>query len=492
MSIKSRVCTIVGTSLLLSIASPAEEQKPWAKPLNNIASLIEKQPHDEEQKQAEISATLQTLQSVLATENLNQAVQELNRLRTLKPEAIKPILELSGMLLEELRGKSQAEIARVDKLHQEFAKAIFTMEKPSEIDAWLKTFNNEVKNNSKRQYWQTPISAWAPVHGGDPFASEYHAFNARTKDLCSSFSQITTLSQGSRAALDIARYWQDYLQYKSEGNISYTKNSLDRVANYVVNFTLIPRSKILTLRAKYDTSSGVKPTPSTPTIFTLETLAEQSDSTEKFYAFCAAIESASSSRLSPEITSIKYMLRDVKRGIDEFSRGDLRDGYTYLNAAAKHPLLGDICNRILDQKLSEHLPIPESYVRKKSETPVQWVVRYYKELAAQKDWLALRPVLNGAHLCWRNSGVPESNFIRDDLEATVYLLRGLQFEENQLYPHAMVAYRRVFERLGYLSEVQKEASSRLKGLKKSHPKAYIQSLNMEDTDSAIEATLLLK
>ena len=467
-------------TLLSAFPDSPETPETWLTNIAEISEQVKATPNSPRKNQAQIDTSLRTIKMSLAAEDYQQAISQLNTLRNLEPKAVKPILALSEKLIDLLVQKSKNEIARTEKLYEEFAQAVLVAKTPNEIDPWLKKLNVEVKKAQTQNRAITPLKLWTPSISNSPYATGYNNINRSNQLFNMNTSSLAFLQSKASQALQIAHYWQDYLHYKNSGEISTARNSMSNISRVVVNFTYIPRSKVLELQSGLALGGNGK---NSITKLTIDDLKQRLGTQQDALLLHQELSQTSSSYLTPAIRSLNSKLRDYSQACEYLEGGDIDDGFYKIRSLIYHPIIGSLSKKTHDKFLSRYLKIPANFKQNDNEESEAWATRYILKLSADKDWKKLHVALVFMHQYYYRSGGGSKAPINQDLEAVRNLLTGMNYEANQQYVRAIVAYRQVLGSIGLCTEVVAESGKHLTKLQKAHPAEYAQSQSLHSHDS---------
>lgn len=465
----------LGIGICLSLSLAVADEQAWQQPLQNISKQVQANPENPRKNQAQIDTCLRTIRMSLSANDLNQAITQLNNLRNLEPTAVKPILKLSEQLIDNLVQRSKKDIERKENLYQEFAEALINAKAPKDIDPWLKKLNEEIKHDKKQAKQITPIKLWAPTLPNSIHSEGYRNFNSQSQLFSMNTTSLFHLQSQANQALQIARYWQDYMQYKLDSQHSSARSSMSSIAQIVVNFTYIPRSRVLDLQSEL---SGNQPSSDQANLYQIEDLQKRLNTQDEAVLLYNELSHASSSRLTPAVRALKNKLQVYNSACEYLAGGDLDDGYYKISTLAYHPILGKLSRQTHDSYLRRHLKIPESFQKNKKEEGAEWATRYILQLSKDHAWKDLHGALSMLQQYYYRSSGSGKAPIKEDTRAIGYLLAGFNYESNQQYLRAIVAYRQAVGTLGYCTEIINEAGKRLTNLQKAHPTEFAQSQSL--------------
>ncbi len=471
-----------GLALTLSLSplsANSNNQESWQKHIADISELVKVTTDKERENQAQIDTCLRTIKMSLAAKDYQQAITQLNNLRNMEPRAVKPILALSEKLIDELVAKSKEEITRTERLYTEFSEAILVAKLPNEIDTWIKKLNEEVKKSQRQNRSTRQLQLWTPNISNSPHLKGYSNMNRQNQLFNMNSSNLFLLQSQSSQALQVAHYWQDYLHYKINDNISSARSSMSRISQVVVNFTYIPRSRVLSLQSGLTDESKPK---EAITILKIDDLRARLDSQEDALLLHHELRQVSSSRLTPAVRELNSKLQEYSNACAYLEGGDLDDGFYNIRKLIYHPIIGSLSKKTHDKFLKRYLRIPADFKQKENEEAEEWATRYILKLSEDKAWKQLHIALVFMQQYYYRSGGSGKAPIKQDLEAITYLLSGMNYEANQQYLRAIVAYRQVLGKLGYCTDVVTEAGKQLLKLQKAYPTEFAQSQSLRTHD----------
>jgi len=474
-----------GLALSLSLtplsANPDSPVKPavWQKHMVEINQQLKVNPEKARDNQAQIATCLRTIRMSLAAEDYQQAITQLNNLRNLEPSAVKPILALSEKLIDELVARSKQELTRTETLYTEFAEAIMAAKQAHQIDPWIKKLNVEVSRAQTRNRTINPLKVWTPIISDSANANVYQSINRGNQLFNMNTSHLTQLQSKASQALQIAHYWQDYLHYLKVDNTSSARSSMNRIAQVVVNFTYIPRSKVLDLQSGLIDDNQVTQKIAS---LSMDNLKKRLVSHDEALLLYDELRHAPSSLLTPAIRALSNKLQEYNSACEYLEGGDIDDGFYKIRALMFHPILGTLSQQTHDKYLQLYLKIPADFTQSKKEESATWATRYMLQLSKDKAWKELHVALVFMQQYYYRTNSSSNAPIKQDMLAITYLLVGMNYEANQQYMRAIAAYRQAVGTLGYCTEVVSEAGKRLRKLQQAHPTEFAQSQSLRSHD----------
>ena len=458
--------------------------KAWLTNIAKISEQVIAKPDAPRANQAQIDASLRIIKASLAAENYQQAIIQLHVLHNYEPIAAKPILELSEQLADILAEKSKKEIARAEQLYKDFSQAILAAKVPEDIDHWLHKFSLERQKNQTLNRPSAALPIWSPIKVNSPFTANYKAINHSNQLFNINTSNLRYLQSKSRNALQIARYWQDYLHYIKLGSASDAKNSMRSVANIITDFSYIPRSKILELQSKLNGKNGTAPEI---TKHKLADLKKRLNTQEDAVILYHELARDSSTYNSPAISGLKSNLQEFHEACEYLEGGNINEGFYKIRKLIHHPLIGPLCRKTHDKFMIHYLKVPADFKQLKNEHCEEWATRYILKLSADKDWKKLHPALLFMHKYYNRSYSNYESTIGEDLKAVRYLRSAKNYEANKQYMRAIVAYRQAIGSIGYCTEIVEEAGKQILKLQKNHPTEYAQSESLHAHDGTFRS-----
>ena len=414
MKISSRIAGIL-SAILIATASLHGQAADWSAQIDEIRALLKPADADTSVAKA-VKAYLarypDTWQNLLETgQETSFSEYALKSLGSVDlsavPDLAEKITALSKSVKEESERRDAAKTAEANALIEQAGETLKTAKKAEDLDALMLTLSKAKISDSENN------------------------------------RKLATISRQLQDALQITRYWQDYLIARETGNAEKVRSNLESISSQLSNTPIVPRSLVLRLlnpeAAKAVNANEATPAmPANPLEEIQSRLAESGDSATALAELKAMPRTQRSN--SDESSLLRFVqtieeLRKLEPGMAESEVfANLRNIQNNQGRNAS--------NRAIEQVALN--AIARSYGIKTPDAKITSARKVLDSLALTardaQDWPQLRKVINSLDNLGSGSYSPDSQKRIYDLKIISLLVLGQAAEQRHDLEAAATAY----------------------------------------------------